>query len=61
MRETPTPLVEENFADWKDGLLNKTNGRDHWAVDLKNVLSAIWPLFLYIGIVALLLLYLWSR
>lgn len=54
-------LVEENFVDWETGLFNKTKRRDHWPVDLKNVLCAIWPLFLYIGIVSLLLLYLWSR
>lgn len=59
--ENQNPLVGENLADWKEGLLDKTNGRDHWPADLKNVLSAVWPLFLYIGIVSLLLLYLWWR
>lgn len=61
MREKHTPRVDENFAEWEEDLFNQANGRDHWAVDRKNILSAIWPLFLYIGIVSLLLLYLWSR
>jgi hypothetical protein len=61
MSEYKKPLVGEKFIDWKGGLLDKTNGRDHWSVDLKNIFGAFWPLFLSIRIVSLLLLYLSSR
>ena len=33
----------------------------NWLVHLKNVFSAIWPLFLYAGMVLLLLFYLESQ
>ena len=65
MREDKKPRADEVFVDWEENLPGKTNGRAHddntWLVHFKNVFSAIWPLFMYIGIVLLLLLYLWSR
>gem|GEM_PF-5862785 len=54
-------LFGKNFVDWEDGPFDKTNRRNHWSVDLKNVFSAIWPLFLCIGVVSLLLVYLWRQ
>lgn len=54
-------LIDKNTANCETGFLNGTNEPDHWTADLKNVLSAVWPLFLYIGITSLVMLYLWSK
>lgn len=61
MSENKKNQLDENFIDWDDSLHEQTNGRDHWAGDVKNVLSVGWPLLLYISLVSLLLLYLWWR
>jgi len=65
MNHDKKTFANEVFADWEEDWLDKTNGRahrdDNWLVHLKNVFSAIWPLFLYSGIVLLLLLYLESQ
>lgn len=63
MSKNTKPRADDFLIDWEEDLPNKTNGRahgDNWLVHLKNVCSAIWPLFLYSGI-TLLLLYLWSK
>jgi hypothetical protein len=64
MGEKTRPHTDEVVIDLEGDLPNKTNGRAHdvnWLAQFKNVCSAIWPLFLYYGILLLLLFYLWAK
>ena len=61
----PKTFGRQISTDGEASLFDKFNERAHhdanWAIHLKNVFSAMWPLFLYSGIVLLLLVYLESK
>lgn len=61
----PKTFGRQISTDGAASLLDKFNERAqhdaNWAIHLKNVFSAMWPLFLYSGIVLLLLVYLESK
>ena len=54
-------FIDKNPANCEAGFRNETGTPNHWTSDLKNILSAVWPLFLYIGITSVVLLYLGSK